>query len=65
MVVMWLRRDDSLYPSGQHRIQFGLVDAVRHVQRELGHVDERTTHVYTGHVPELLGLDPARIKGKL
>lgn len=64
MVVMWLRRDDSLYPSGQHRIQFGLIDAVRHVQRELGHVDERTTHVYTGHVPELLGLDPGRIKGK-
>lgn len=63
MVVMWLRRDESLYPSGQHRIQFGLVDAVRHVQRELGHTDERTTHVYTGHVPELLGLDPDRIKG--
>ncbi len=64
MVVMWLIRDDGLYPSGRHRIRFGLVDAVRHVQRELGHTDERTTHVYTGHVPELLGLDPDRIKGK-
>ncbi len=64
MVVMWLRRDEALYPSGQHRIQFGLVDAVRHVQRELGHTDERTTHIYTGHVPELLGVDPDRIKGK-
>lgn len=64
MVVMWLCRDGGLYPSGRHRIQFGLVDAVRHVQRELGHTDERTTHIYTGHVPELLGLDPDRIKGK-
>jgi integrase len=64
MVVMWLRRDEALYASGQHRIHFGLVDAVRHVQRELGHTDERTTHIYTGHVPELLGLDPDRIKGK-
>lgn len=64
MVVMWLLRDDGLYPSGQHRISFGLVDAIRHVQRELGHTDERTTHVYIGHVPELLGLDPDRIKGK-
>ena len=64
MAVMWIAADPDLYRVGEHRIQFGLTDAVRHVQRQLGHTDERTTGIYTGHVADLLGLHPDRLKGK-
>ncbi|MGI9016338.1 MAG: hypothetical protein ACR2HR_04400 [Euzebya sp.] len=64
MAVMWIAAEPDLYSAGEHRIKFGLTDAVRHVQRALGHTDERTTTIYTGHVTDLLGLDPDRLKGK-